>query len=74
MPRTDHSEDIVCLRADAESERLLAGGSAFVALALDTAAELLEVHDDTGISLDNWTAPRAFVELLIKHPITENGA
>ena len=39
---------------------------------LEAAAALLEVHDSTGISLDNWNGPREFVEDLIGTPITEN--
>lgn len=38
------------------------------------AADLLEAHDDTGISLDNWIAAREFVERHIGRTIYENGA
>ena len=44
------------------------------ALAYELAADLLELHDDTGISLDNWESARMFVETRIGHEITENGA
>lgn len=37
------------------------------------AADLLECHDQTGISLDNWPSARAFVERRIEGPIVENG-
>lgn len=68
MPRTDHSTDITNLRARAET----ASGS-LNRLALAAAADLLELHDCTGISLDNWPSARALVETLTEHPITENG-
>ena len=37
------------------------------------AEELRELHDRTGISLDNWTTAREFVEAFTG-PITENHA
>lgn len=43
-------------------------------LALPVAADLLEIHDATGISLDNWPSARTFVERLSGVAITENGA
>jgi hypothetical protein len=42
-------------------------------LALGTAAALLEVHEATGISLDNWTPVREFVEFQLGARVTENG-
>lgn len=36
------------------------------------AAELLQGHDDTGLSLDHWLAPRMLVEMLIGRSIIEN--
>ena len=66
---TDHSADINRLRAEAHGTDNR--GSRLV---LFTAADLLEIHDDTGISLDEWPAARLLVESLIGHPITENGA
>jgi hypothetical protein len=35
---------------------------------------LLQAHDETGISLDYWLAPRLLVERLIGGPIIENEA
>jgi hypothetical protein len=35
---------------------------------------LLQAHDETGISLDDWMAPRLLVERLIGRPIIENEA
>ena len=43
-------------------------------LMLLVASDLLEMHDATGISLDNWPSARGLVEKLIGHSITENGA
>jgi hypothetical protein len=39
----------------------------------ELADDLLELHDQTGISLDNWVAAREFVEGF-HGPITENDA
>jgi hypothetical protein len=63
----DHSEEIARLRQQAglSSERQQA-------LVCAVAAELLQAHDETGISLDEWLAPRMLVELLIGHSIIEN--
>jgi hypothetical protein len=38
------------------------------------AAAILEVHDTTGLSLDNWWDVRDWVETLINGSIEENGA
>lgn len=40
---------------------------------LRLAIELLEAHDASGISLDNWDAAREFVEALTGQEITPNG-
>ncbi len=69
MTTTNHASDIEWLRtADKPA------GRDYVRIdALDRlAADLLEIHDATGISLDDWPAAREFVEALIGHPITEN--
>lgn len=42
-------------------------------LAYLASADLLECHDDTGISLDDWTAVRNLVEFCIERSIDENG-
>lgn len=77
--RTDHSEDIARLRRSATKWAFKAGQTEsrdlmLQALAQQAAAALLEVHDATGISLDNWVGPRGLVEFLIEHPIQENQA
>lgn len=67
---TDHSEAICKLRQVAMEQ--MAEGS-LEQLAHLTAADLLEAHDETGISLDNWAAARALVEYCMERRITENG-
>lgn len=67
---TDHSADIL---------RLLKGIDIATPLTDDRladylAADLLEAHDATGISLDAWDSARQFVERRIGHTITPNGA
>jgi hypothetical protein len=39
----------------------------------ELADDLLEMHDQTGVSLDNWVAAREFVEAF-HGPIVENHA
>ncbi|HEX6514482.1 MAG TPA: hypothetical protein VF049_02840 [Nocardioidaceae bacterium] len=67
--RSDHSEEIARLRTQAGSAT-----GAQDALVFAVAAELLQAHDETGISLDDWMAPRPLVERLIGGPIIENEA
>lgn len=66
---TDHSVEIAELRYQAACmrERDLEPGynRARYIEALEAAAALLEVHDDTGIVLDNWWPVRQFIEGLI---------
>lgn len=75
----DHSADITALRSTAKQLRALHTSEELTHLIAvksamyETAAALLEVHDATGISLDHWKGPRDLVELLIEHPIEENG-
>ena len=65
---TDHSEEIAELRAmAAEAEER----ESFVMINL--AADLLEAHDQTGISLDDWPYARQFVEQILTEPILPNG-
>lgn len=53
--RTDHSDVIAQLRKRADAHRRVGNYAEFV---YDTvAADLLETHDATGISLDHWTGP-----------------
>lgn len=66
---TDHSGEIAWLRLQGvtEPDRLRA-------LAYLVAADLLQGHDETGLSLDEWEAPRELVELMLGHPVLDNGA
>lgn len=66
---TPHGKDIHRLRVMAEKMP-----SKIERLAMELAADLLEAHDATGISLDNWPSARGFVENYIECPIKENGA
>lgn len=74
MPRTDHSGSIAQLRsvADLHLEEPSTEHSKQHALNLQLAADLLELHDDTGISLDAWDSARQFVERYIGASIQEN--
>ena len=60
---TDHSEEIRALRDAwlAQTERQ----SHRTAILYRAAADLLEVHDETGISLDDWDGPRNLVNLAL---------
>lgn len=66
---SDHREQIITLQRRAEQ-----AGSRQEAVDLELAADLLEAHDETGISLDGWVAAREFVERLAGITIEENGA
>lgn len=70
MAQTDHSKDIASLRRDSLNPM----HTEVMRLSMATAADLLEMHDATGISLDNWASARDLVEALIFHPISPNGA
>lgn len=66
---TVHADEIAAMRqrvADIMAEYPNASEAPRVAFLEATicqaAAALLEVHDDTGISLDNWVGPREVVE------------
>lgn len=64
---TNHAGHIYALRErmrDAENPNALEDG---------LAADLLELHDRTGISLDNWDTARMFVERQIGASIQKNG-
>jgi hypothetical protein len=65
---TDHSHDVAYLRDTA-------GGMTpgVIQTTYNTAADLLEAHDATDISLDDWVSARGLVEMLIGKAITENG-
>jgi len=47
---TDHSQIITALRSKP-------------GVYADLASDLLEIHDATGISLDNWVSAKRFVEI-----------
>ena len=64
---TDHAVEIAWLRLPRD------GASFMEALMHELAADLLEAHDDTGISLDDWLPARLFVELLLDRKILKNG-
>jgi len=59
QPMTDHSAEIALLRQSPVT-------------AHRAAADLLECHDATGISLDEWGPVRQLVEEAIEGPILEN--
>lgn len=72
---TDHSEEISQLRGAVTALDQIGGLRTTITYqAMDLAADLLEMHDQTGISLDSWPAARALVETLTGKPIVENGA
>jgi len=64
---TDHSDEIAQLRemADKAEER-------HEKVTIHLAADLLQSHDDTGISLDDWPYARQFVEFYLGKPILPN--
>ena len=64
---TDHSGEIAWLRLQAVQAHDPRDELSYL-----VAAELLQSHDETGCSLDNWELCRAFVELLLGHEILEN--
>lgn len=62
---TDHSEEIAEMEkfvAISMAEKDVPYGMFLETLIVKTAATLLQGHDDSGISLDNWTGPRELVE------------
>lgn len=66
--RSDHTAEIAQLRTQ------VADGTVLEALTVAVAADLLEAHDQTGVSLDDWLSARLLVELLIGKPIVESEA
>jgi hypothetical protein len=56
---------------DAEQPKLAVASEKRLPLTL--AADLLESHDETGISLYNWKAAREFVERQLGQPILPSG-
>jgi hypothetical protein len=70
---TDHSDEITMMRYAATAIRTRYPDSKdcpyveyLEARVLDGAADLLEVHDATGISLDDWDGPRKLVETAMR--------
>lgn len=61
---TDHSEEIAALRGVADDDT--DGMSDLNKAVLLAAADLLEVHDATGISLDNWFGPKELIAQALK--------
>jgi hypothetical protein len=62
---TDHSITVKSLRKRADWHRGFedrAGAPDTDRLVLDLCADLLEMHDATGISLDTWPTAKALVE------------
>lgn len=55
--RTNHSNEIAMMRRAANTLP-----DAFLANSILVASDLLELHDATGLSLDNWNVARVFVE------------
>lgn len=64
---TDHSLEIWELREKAKKKER------YDALVYELCADLLQSHDESGIALDDWTAARDLVELLLGESIIESG-
>lgn len=63
---TDHGEEVMRLRQRAKSKER------YDQIVYLLAADLLEAHDESGISLDSWKPARDLVELLIGDDIVES--
>lgn len=63
-PTTDHTDEIALLHGRAGTTR-----DPIEQMTIRLAAELLEAHDDTGVSLDHWETARDFVEHHLGRPI-----
>lgn len=68
---TDHSVEIAHMRQIANVNK--DGFQRIDVLSILVACDLLEGHDDTGLSLDNWVPVREFVETIFGFEILENG-
>jgi hypothetical protein len=66
---TDHSVEIAVLRQLAYEVRF----NHNLLIQLNLAADLLESHDQSGISLDNWSWARQYVESYIGVRVIPNG-
>lgn len=70
---TDHSVEISLLRRRAAAYRHSTDRHERVeSLIAECAAALLQCHDETGISLDDWPGPRELVEYAIESRLLEN--
>jgi len=67
--RTDHREEIRTMRYRAIDPATLGDDR----LCLNMAADLLQMHDETGICLDEWTHAKLFVEHFSGSPVLPNG-
>lgn len=66
-PRTDHGEKIRALITRAETLEATSMPTAYTqAVGYRMAAELLQLHDETGISLDRWPTALEFVSLHLR--------
>lgn len=63
---TDHGAEVMRLRERAKKKER------YDQLVYLLAADLLEAHDESGISLDDWPSARSLVELLIGDEIVES--
>lgn len=76
---TDHAADISALRHQADMMEVHRGTRSDFPTrkAINDrrlAADLLEIHDATGISLDHWGTATAFVRHFTGHDVAPNGA
>jgi hypothetical protein len=73
---TDHSEEIAELRTWADNALREMDSEEFnkrtAYISIHLAADLLEAHDQNGISLDDWPYARQFVETFLQRPILPN--
>jgi len=72
---TDHSAEVLLMRAATVTAREKAATARSPisrdlfdreALILDAAADLLECHDATGVTLDEWSGPKALVHAALE--------
>lgn len=77
-PNSDNSHDVALLREfaaefSAEGDPEFGPDPQLRRLAYLACADLLDCHDDTGMSLDDWWPARNLVEYCIGHGIDLNG-
>jgi hypothetical protein len=66
LQQTDHAEELAVIRAKADK------ASGMDKVFIQLAADLLQSHDETGISLDDWPTARRFVEHFTGSPVLPN--